>query len=67
MIHRLTPKLHDILERWSHLGFTTRHEALDFILANTDWDKLVKDILDPADVKEVNEWRVRNIAAPTKL
>lgn len=58
MTHTLPHHIAAILETWDNIGFQWIAQAAEFILANKDWNELVKDmVFSEADVKTVNEWR----------
>lgn len=57
MTHTLTPEVSALLEKWENLGFITKKQAAEFILANENWNELVKVDFDKRDIQVVNEWR----------
>jgi hypothetical protein len=57
MTHKLPLHIHEFLHTWDNMGFTSKREAAEFILANKDWDTLVKQRIKPEDVAAVNMWR----------
>lgn len=58
MTHTLPHHIAAILETWDNIGFKWIAQAAEFILANKDWNELIKDtVFEEADVKTVNEWR----------
>lgn len=62
MTHPLPHHIAAILETWDNLGFTCKREAAEFIVANENWNELVKDTdLDKKDTQVVNEWRINAI------
>lgn len=62
MTHSLTPEVSALLEKWDNLGFTCKKQAAEFILANENWNELVKGTaLDKKDTQVVNEWRINAI------
>lgn len=61
MTHTLPSEIAILLDKWDNLGFTCKKEAAEFILANKDWNELVKEVIEEVDCKVVNVWRERII------
>ena len=62
MTHTLPTTIAAILDKWDLLGFTCRREAAEFVLANKDWQDLVKDtVFEKEDVERANNWRADTI------
>lgn len=58
MKHNLPPEVQSLLAEWDNLGFERKLEAAEFILANPEWNKLVKRVkFKEAEIAIVNEWR----------
>lgn len=64
MGHSMPPEINKLIKSWDNLGFDWLSEAADFILANSDWNKLIKGIkLQKDDVDVINKWRMYMVDA----
>lgn len=59
MNHSLPRHVRILLEEWEYLGFKNLRESAEFVLANSDWHRLVKDFKFEVDhLITISIWRV---------